>query len=360
MKKKAAEQPLGVKEIARRANVAIATVDRVIHNRPGVSLKTKNKIEQIIQELNYQPNILARRLASRKVLRLATLIPKVSSEETDFWTLPLAGIQKAEEEIKPFGVKIEPYYFDLNDRKSFVKTTKKMLKDPADGILLAPSFIEESISFIRSCSKLNIPYVFINSDIPQQESLCYIGPDLFRSGYQAGQLFHYCTPRNSGILVLNISREIEDHHHLLRKEEGLRAYFKDSKRPVIKCDIRQTDQHSIEKELSKVLQQHHGIKAIFVTNSRVAAVSHYLEKKGKKDTLLIGYDFTQENVSRLDQGHIDFLICQQPQEQGYRGIMALYQSLVLKVPVEKTHFMPIDIITKENHQFYMRDFGGHA
>ncbi|MGN7818592.1 LacI family DNA-binding transcriptional regulator [Chitinophaga sp. 22536] len=355
MKKKTAEQPLGVKEIARRANVAIATVDRVIHNRPGVSPKTKSKIEAIIRELNYQPNILARRLASRHVLRLATVLPKVSSQETDFWTLPVAGIQKAEEEIKQFGVKVEPFYFDLNDRKSFGKVTRQLLKNPVDGILLAPSFIEESITFIRSCKELNIPYVFINSDIPHQESLCYIGPDLFRSGYQAGQLIHYCTPRNAKVLVLNISHEIEDHHHLLRKEEGLRAYFQDTKRPIVKKDVRQTDQASVEKELSKALQQHADVRAIFVTNSRVAAVSRYLEKKGiDKDILLIGYDFTKENVSRLDQGHIDFLICQQPQEQGYRGIMALYQHLVMKVPVEKTHFMPIDIITKENHAFYIQ------
>ncbi|MBC9929505.1 LacI family DNA-binding transcriptional regulator [Chitinophaga qingshengii] len=357
MKKQSGEQPLGVKEIARRANVAIATVDRVIHNRPGVSPKTKSKIEAIIRELNYQPNILARRLASRHVLRLATLLPKVSSEETDFWTLPVAGIQKAEEEIKQFGVKIEPYYFDLNNRKSFAKVAKQILKNPADGILLAPSFIEESVSFIRSCKELKIPYVFINSDIPQQESLCYIGPDLFRSGYQAGQLIHYCTPRDTRVLVLNVSHEIEDHHHLLRKEEGLRAYFANTARPIVKKDIQQTDPASIEKVLTKALQQHPDTRAVFVTNSRVAAVSRFLEKRARKNKdqniLLIGYDFTKENVSRLDQGHIDFLICQQPGEQGYRGIMALYQHLVMKVPVEKTHFMPIDIITKENHAFYI-------
>jgi len=34
----------GVKEIARRANVALATVDRVIHGRPGVSQKTLEKV----------------------------------------------------------------------------------------------------------------------------------------------------------------------------------------------------------------------------------------------------------------------------------------------------------------------------
>ena len=43
----------GVKEIARRANVSLATVDRVIHGRSGVSEKTRQRIQAIIEELNY-------------------------------------------------------------------------------------------------------------------------------------------------------------------------------------------------------------------------------------------------------------------------------------------------------------------
>ena len=84
----------GVKEIARLANVSIGTVDRVLHNRPGVSKTTKNKILDIMKELDYQPNILARRLASKKILRFASLIPAVSTE-TEFWDAPIKGIEMA-------------------------------------------------------------------------------------------------------------------------------------------------------------------------------------------------------------------------------------------------------------------------
>src|SRR5687767_11879019 len=99
--KKKAQELYGVKEIARRANVSIGTVDRVIHNRSGVSEKTRNKINEIIKELNYQPNILASRLASKKIYQIAVLIPQISVE-TDFWEAPLKGIQRAESEIKKY------------------------------------------------------------------------------------------------------------------------------------------------------------------------------------------------------------------------------------------------------------------
>jgi LacI family transcriptional regulator len=116
MKKSTDKSAAGVKEIARLAKVSIATVDRVIHNREGVSEKTKNKIQGIIQKLNYQPNVLARRLAlaSRGTIRLAVLLPNISSE-TEFWQAPLDGVDKAESEIKQYGIEIERYFFDQKD-----------------------------------------------------------------------------------------------------------------------------------------------------------------------------------------------------------------------------------------------------
>jgi LacI family transcriptional regulator len=216
----------GVKEIARRANVSIATVDRVLHNRLGVSLKTKNKILSIIEELDYQPNILARTLASKKILKFAVLIPEASNE-TAFWEAPLTGILKAEEEIKRYGIQIEKYFFDQNDINSFIAQTKKILIDHVDGILMAPMFIEESIAFTNDCKKLNIPYVFINSDLQDQQSLCYFGPDLYHSGYMGAHLLRYLVPNHPAkkILLVNISKEINQRHHLLQKEAGFKNYF---------------------------------------------------------------------------------------------------------------------------------------
>lgn len=343
----------GVKEIARRANVSIATVDRVLHNRPGVSAATKEKIVSIIQELDYQPNIIASRLASRKVFHFAVLIPSISAE-TDFWQAPLNGIRRAETMVKEYGVKISFYFFDLNERKSFEDQAGKILKDNVDGILLSPSFIDEAKVFTGRCLTRKIPYVLIDSNIPKQEGLCYIGPHLFRSGYLSAQLMNFALCKESRILILNIAREVDDHNYLMQIEEGFRAYFRyyNLYHPILKTDITLTDYRSVEKELNRVFEENAGVKAVFVTNSRVSTVARYFEKSKKEKVFLIGYDFLQENVEYLKKEIIDILICHKPEEQGYRGIMALYHHLVLGEPVQKIHFMPIDIITRENYEFY--------
>lgn len=342
----------GVKEIARRANVSIATVDRVIHNRTGVSAKTRDKINKIIAELAYQPNLLASRLASRKILNLAVLIPDVS-EETDFWEAPLRGIQRAEAEIRQYGVQVNIHLFDLNDTASFAAQAKKILASGPDAILLSPSFVEESRQFARDCEQKEIPFILIDSNLPEAASLSYIGPPLAQSGTVAAKLLMYRQKKEGTILVVNLSREIDPYNYL-QIEEGFRSYFREEglSHSIIRLDIRDTSYLSVAKSLKKVVHSREAVDGIFVTNSRVFSVARFLEENDLAGIPLIGYDFLKQNIDHLKNGTIDFLICHKPEEQGYRSVMALYQSLVLGTAVGKVHFMPIDIVTKENCDYY--------
>ncbi|SEL67344.1 LacI family DNA-binding transcriptional regulator [Parapedobacter koreensis] len=352
--KPSVSQLSGVKEIARRANVSIATVDRVIHNRKGVSEATKEKINGIIKEIGFQPNILASRLASKKTNRFAFLIP--NANETDYWDASLKGIERAHQEIKQYGIQLDKYLFDLNDKATFTKNVNEIAKGDYDGIVMAPSFIEEATELAARCQSRKIPYVFINSDIPGKNNIAYIGPHLYQSGCQAGQLVRFGLKRGK-VLIINISREIDSYHHLLRKEDGFRHYIEDSNTAanhiaIEKMDITNTTDESVSVALDTFLKNHTDIDAFFVTNSRVRSVATYLRTHASPHRILIGYDLSGENIKYLKDGTIDFLIGQKPEEQGYAGLMALFQHVVAGSTVIKNQYMPIDIITKENFEFY--------
>src|SRR3546814_8351580 len=103
---------------------------------------------------------------------------------------------------------------------------------------------------------------------------------------------------------------MDNHHHLLRKEEGFRAWFADHNKhnQILKIDIRETGYESVEAALSKVLKDHPDIQAVFVTNSRVSTVAHYFElREAHKPVILIGYDFLEKNIHYLGKEVIDFL-----------------------------------------------------
>ena len=342
----------GVKEIARRAKVSIGTVDRVLHNRNGVSPKTRDKIKAIIKDLDYQPNLLARRLASKRAIRIATLIP-AASKDSSFWSLHLQGILKAEAELKKYNIIVNKYFFDLANKASFISQTRKILREKPDGVMLSPYFVDESVDFTSRCSRQGIPFVFIDSDIEGQNSLSYVGPHSYNSGYLAANLVSYILRDEATVLVLNISQGIHKYDNLLRKEEGFRAYFTDHSihRKIEKIEIRKGGKPSIEREVTSALVKNRGIHLVFVTNSRVSVVAQCL-RKIKKRLILIGYDAVEENIGALLDGDIDFLICQRPGEQAYKGVISIFQFIVLNASVDRVQYMPIDIITRENYRFY--------
>lgn len=260
---------------------------------------------------------------------------------------------RADAEIKKYGVVVQTFLFDLNDKDSFNLQAEQILKAHFNAVMLAPSFIDEAKVFISECNKQKIPYAFIDSSVPGQNNLCYIGPHLFQSGYVGAKLLTYRLRKDYKVLVVNISKEADSYNYL-QIEEGFRSYLRDHNQPneILRIDIHDTDTLSVARELTQLLHGHQDIEAIFVTNSRVSAVASFLKNSKRTDISLIGYDFLKENINYLNEGYIDFLICHKPEEQGYRGLMALYQTLVLGSPVEKVHLMPIDIITKENQAFY--------
>ena len=64
-----------IKDIAERSGVSVGTVDRVLHNRPNVSGKARAKVEAILKEINYQPNMYASAWHITVNIRFAACFP---------------------------------------------------------------------------------------------------------------------------------------------------------------------------------------------------------------------------------------------------------------------------------------------
>jgi LacI family transcriptional regulator len=68
----------------------------------------------------------------------------------------------------------------------------------------------------------------------------------------------------------------------------------------------------------------------------------------------MGYDMVPKNEECIRQGSISFLIAQHAYQQGYASVNALFEAVVLKRAVNPVNYMPIEILTKENVEFYRR------
>ena len=91
-----------IKSIAKEAKVSEGTVDRVLHDRGGVSKKTEERVKKILKKHNFKVNPVARALAMKNKFNLLTLMPNYDSDNL-FWKSPYLGISKASAEVKNYG-----------------------------------------------------------------------------------------------------------------------------------------------------------------------------------------------------------------------------------------------------------------
>src|SRR5579875_1839861 len=70
------QKPQGIKEIADALGVSIGTVDRALHDRKGVSPKTRAKVLKMAEKLNYSPNVAARNLKLQRQLSIGVYLPR--------------------------------------------------------------------------------------------------------------------------------------------------------------------------------------------------------------------------------------------------------------------------------------------
>jgi LacI family transcriptional regulator len=341
-----------ISDIAKKAGVSIGTVDRVLHNRGEVSERTREKILQIIEEVNYRPNLLASSLASKKTIRFASLNPWAPDKEA-YWAKPQEGITRAIDQLKQYGVTLSQFFFKMDDTETFTLEAEKILELNPDGVLLAPWAKREALQFTTELEQRNIPYVFLDSTLEEASPIGFIIQNSFQSGYLAAKLLDFGSKENSHILVIHVTKELENAHHLLLREEGFMEYFKEH--PKKYQHIFRIEISDGKKEISKKLEglglSKEQIDAVFVTSSQVhLAVDFFSHLKDAPK--IIGYDLIPRNTDLLNQGKIDFLICQKPEAQGYLATNLLFDFIVRKEKIKKENYTSIDIITRENLEYY--------
>lgn len=319
-------------------------MDRIIHNRGQVSQENIDKVNAIIEKHGFKRNIFASNLASNKKCKIAVFLPKF--EKLEYWESQLNGVKKAGEDFGKFGIELHYFLYDF-DSMSFQRMFSQVLDFECDGLLFSPIFHEESLVFLEKYKKKDIPVVMIDSDIKDKIPHYYIGQDAFKSGYLAGRLISFAVKNERNVLIVKIAREIDSTSVYLQRIKGFYTFFEEHPEltnfSFSEITIKDSDASQLTLEMFK------NISSIFVPNSRAYIVAQFLEQQNIKGVRIIGYDLLKENIVYLNSGIIDFLINQKPEEQGYTGINYLYKKIILQENLDATHFMPLDIIVKENY-----------
>lgn len=137
-------------DVAREANVSMATVSRVVNGNPNVKPTTRKKVLATIERLGYRPNAVARGLASKKTTTVGAIIPDISST---FFSELARGI---EDIATMYKYNIILSSSDQNKDKE-IRLIDTMLEKQVDGILFMGGEITED--HIKQFKTANVPVV---------------------------------------------------------------------------------------------------------------------------------------------------------------------------------------------------------
>ncbi|MFB8374419.1 LacI family DNA-binding transcriptional regulator [Paenibacillus taichungensis] len=256
-------------DIAKKANVSAMTVSKVINHTGRISPATRERVQQVIEELGYIPNSNARSLVLQRTQMLSLLITDITNP---FYTTLARGAEDAAN-LRGYRLLFSNSDEDYDKEKNYVET---ILSTRVDGVLFAPAG-DRSLNHLKQLQERNIPFVILDRTVPGITSDVIAGDS--RDG--ALQLIRYLT--NLGhrcIALVNGSSEVSTAR---LREEGYMEGLREAELPFDKGLILRTGYRDFSDEvgIDSLLAHPHKPTAIFAANNMLAiGVIRLLRKRG--------------------------------------------------------------------------------
>ena len=343
-------------DVARKAGVSKGTVDRVVHNRGEVSKKSAEKVRKAIEELNYQPNLYASLLASRKAHVIACLLP--GFEKGEYWGKIHDGFLQGGEDVKSLSINTRVFLYDQYDPESFNRAAEEMLSSDPSGVVLPPLFKADTIALVDRLHAMEIPYVYVDTRIEDPNYFAYFGMPMYKSGWLAAYLLTERAPREelSDVAVIRINRDkTRRSDPTMDRRSGFTDYM-EGQHPG--CTLHQVfidpnDAQGIEFALDDFFASHPQVRMVVMFNSRIHLVTDYLERHPLDGRRVIGFDDLEKNIEALKAGTVSILITEHIEEQASLAVKTLSDYILMyKRPKARDNYMHMDILTRYNLENY--------
>ena len=331
MRSKKTSKSISITDVARKAEVSISTVSRVINKSPSVKEKHRVKVLQVIKELNFQPSVFAQRLATGKSNVIALIIPRYEGIFYSFYALEL---------IRGIGTLASVLKLDLLLHLTDQRSVFNMKS--VGGIIFAD--IIANRPQLEEAMALGIPSIVINNYVEDADVNCIAVDN--RGGaenavnYLIG-LGHRKIAHISGDVITQAARDrLEGYKKALEKN---RLPFREDY--IIKTDYsRGQARHAAEQLLGLPDKP----TAVFVASDSMAlevmAVAGERGVKVPQDLSIVGFD---DNPSGL-YGPVSLTTVKQPLvKMAQDSVKELHQAMTKKRPAKKI-FLPTELVVRES------------
>lgn len=337
-----------IKEIADMAGVHRATVDKVLHNRPGVSAEVRQQIKQIIREVGYTPNPTGRALQKQsRVYRFSAILCEVDANP-----FLIQGIRQGVRQYDGFKIEIDYSTTRFQDAEGQSRLISQAADRGVDGIILTPINSDLVRRAVDRAADRGIPVITADSDIDDCRRLCYVGLDGRRASRVAGRLMGQFLDGRGDLAIISSSIDTENNNYFVAMREQGFAQFIAETFPNIRVTARIEsfeDPRVTYQETSALLKEQPGLKGIYITCGGVAEVGRALQESGRAgEVRVLCYEDYPEILELIRKDVVDITIASNLIRQGELPVQILMNKLVFgELPDRERLFTEIKILVKE-------------
>ncbi len=333
------------KGIAKALGVSRGTVDRALHDRPGIKGEVKKGILRYARDHGYSPNKLAQFLVTGKQLTFGMITPG-----DPLWIKVREGADSFLSEIGSWLVGIRWYQTEVHDPQRETELFLEALRYGVNGIGIVPSDPELLTPLINRAVGMGIPVVTINTDAPESKRHRFIGQDPELAGNVAADLLGNFIGGEGQVAILTAFHNVLVHK--LRRtafERRMSQFF-----PFVEItDVFESHDSGTEayETTRALLSARPDLRGIYLTTGAgVIGVGNALKAEGKSGRIrVVCYDFFRDTVALVKDGTVTASIGEDPYGQGYQSVKALYGCAVDQAPVGGSYlYTRLDIGLRSN------------
>ena len=345
------DKKVGLMDLARALGISIGTVDRALHNRPGVNPMTRAKVVKMAQTLGYRPNPAASALASRRRMRIAAVLPR---DANGFFADVAQGVLEAARFVESAGVVVDSRAYPwLKDGET--ELIEAAVEEGANGLIIGPGSPGAVRGAIRKASRKNIPVVCVATDAPGTERLTVVRADPAASGGLAAELLGRVLWGKGAVAVITGSVMTTTHAEILKGFETTLATDFPGMRLAAAVEAHD-DPEEAYRRTRDLFSSGEPITGLYVGTSNSVAVLQALDDIGRTAlTTVVTMDLFPAVVSRIRDGSILASIYQRPRSQGRQAFRTLYRFLTEGIcPPAEIRFPP-HVVMRSNLNLVLRE-----
>jgi len=339
----------GIREIAESLGLSIGTVDRALHDRPGIKPETRSRILARAKALGYRPNLAARFLSSQKQLRIGVNLPR---EIASFFDLVRDGIQEAVRSVETSDVRVvHRSYPGLGDGEE--EALAEAVADGLHGLIMVPGQPLTLAPLLTKAAERGLPVVCVNTDAPKVEHLATVCIDSLTTGQLVGELMGRCVAGRGRMMVVTGQLSTIDH---AQKVAGFRQALAEMWPGLGIAAVVEAHDHEPEAydKCHQVLTSVPDITGVYVSTVNCLPVLRAIEDVGLAGrATVITSDLFPALAPFIESGRVAATMYQRPSIQGQLAFRTLYRFLVDGVRPRPVIRMAPHIVMKSNLRLFM-------